>query len=205
MKKTVVIEAKRCIHGTYEKWCSYCNGNEQAVKVRKIYNRRKKNRSSDGRYTLPIVKKVQNAGFILLGIGMTLFSGYFNIASRVTTTEFLSPYVSSYEVKAEEIIHKTEPADPILEEIVRVFGEDASEAVEIAFCESRLKTEAINDNRTLGGVGVDRGIFQINDYYHPAANKFYFDYQTNIAMAYKIFRDAGRSWKPWTCAKILGL
>src|SRR5258708_18560781 len=57
--------------------------------------------------------------------------------------------------------------NPIENEIKKVFGSYYQEALKIANCESKLNPQAVNDNTTWGGIGKDRGIFQINDVFHP--------------------------------------
>jgi Lysozyme like domain len=157
-------------------------------------------RLANGQFTDPNVTKMLNGFFILIGACMTALAGFFYAfpVSDIKPT-FISP-VGAY---SELGTTPTPTPNPIEQEIRNVFGEYADQAIEIAKCESKLDPKAFNDNTTWGGVGRDKGIFQISDYYHPAANKFYYDYKVNIAMAYKIFRDAGNSWQPWTCKYIL--
>ena len=92
----------------------------------------------------------------------------------------------------------TTQKEDIINEITRVFGEDAPEAFNILFCENRtLNPNAINHNRN---GSVDRGLFQINSI-HAGAEMF--DIHKNIAMAYKIFKSSG--WKAWSCSHRIGV
>lgn len=85
--------------------------------------------------------------------------------------------------------------------IYEVFGEDGDMAYAIAMCESRLNPKAFNDNTTWGGVGRDKGIFQINDYYHPqVSEECVYDYKCNIDYA-KELRDSWGNWNAWSCFK----
>ena len=63
---------------------------------------------------------------------------------------------------------------------------------------------AKNDNTSWGGLGVDRGIFQISSYYHPdVTDAEAYDYKFNIAYAYKMFVRDGYSFREWTCGRYL--
>lgn len=68
----------------------------------------------------------------------------------------------------------------------------ADEACAVSFCESRWQADAGETNR---------GLFQIwvgwADYYHIDRASLY-DRQTNISVAYLIWRDHGR-WSAWSC------
>jgi len=75
-----------------------------------------------------------------------------------------------------------------------------SEAVEVAWCESRLLPTAYNVN-TSGSVDV--GIFQINDFYwaaeYPELWEDRYEVDSNIEMAYLIYERMG-GWSPWVCS-----
>lgn len=90
--------------------------------------------------------------------------------------------------------------NPIESEIKRVFGVYWQEALKIANCESHLNPQAINDNRKWGGIGVDRGIFQINDVFHPGVPDWCaFSYKCNIEYAHRMFVNDGNTFKRWAC------
>lgn len=80
-------------------------------------------------------------------------------------------------------------------------GVALSAAVKIAACESSFDTHAHNTS------GEDsRGLMQINVDAHPQyANYNLFDPQVNCNIAYKIYKEANKTFVPWTCAKILNL
>ena len=80
-------------------------------------------------------------------------------------------------------------------------GIDLQAAVKIAGCESSFNTNAHNTS------GEDsRGLMQINVDAHPHyAHLNLFDPQINCNIAYKIYQQANKTFKPWTCARILNL
>ena len=98
----------------------------------------------------------------------------------------------------------------ILKEIKDVFGEHSEEAMRILTdpeCHENLYLDpkAVNDNQVWGGVGVDKGLYQINSFYHPeVSDECAFNYKCNIAYAYKLFKARG-DFSAWTCGKVLGL
>lgn len=85
--------------------------------------------------------------------------------------------------------------EEIINEIVRVFGEDAPNAFNVLYCENRtLNPEAVNWNSN----GTwDAGIFQVNQI-HGYTMEQMKDYKQNIKAAKKIFD--GRGWTAWSCS-----
>lgn len=83
-----------------------------------------------------------------------------------------------------------ELADMPIEEMIReVFGDQGDKAVEVAFCESTMRTHAKR--------GQYLGLFQMGaneraDYGHGP------DAPAQIQAAYALFQDRG--WQPWACA-----
>lgn len=75
-------------------------------------------------------------------------------------------------------------------------GLDRVIAVAIAEAESGLNSKITN---TAGNsAGVDRGIMQINSYYHPeVSNAQAFDPQQAFNAAYKIYQQSGNTFKQW--------
>lgn len=80
-------------------------------------------------------------------------------------------------------------------------GIDLQAAIKICFCESSFNTNAHNT------AGEDsRGLMQINVDAHPQySNLNLFDPQINANIAYKIYLESGKTFKAWSCAKILKL
>lgn len=111
----------------------------------------------------------------------------------------------------EEIAEENDQYEEMKAIVVEVFGSHSEKALRLLSCENRsLNPRAINDNRTWGGVGVDRGIFQINDYWQGVrhegkAIQFLFDPEINVRIAWRIYEDSGYSFHMWTCGKNLGI
>ena len=85
--------------------------------------------------------------------------------------------------------------EEIINEIVRVFGEDAPNAFNVLYCENRgLRTDAVNWN---SNGSWDAGIFQINQIHGYTMDQMK-DYKQNIKAAKKIFHDRG--WTAWSCS-----
>jgi hypothetical protein len=72
-------------------------------------------------------------------------------------------------------------------------GTDVVIAVAVALAESGGRTDIVSPRNHNGS--IDRGLTQINSI-HGDFN--WRDPQTNMNKAYQIWREAGRSWKPWS-------
>lgn len=74
--------------------------------------------------------------------------------------------------------------------ICRVFGPRCREALRVAHCESRYRTDARN--------GQYLGLFQMGNWARST-----YGHGTSAALqakaAYRLFVDTGRSWRPWSC------
>jgi len=73
-------------------------------------------------------------------------------------------------------------------------------------CENRSwDTNATHINvHKNGRISTDRGIFMVNDYYHPKlSNQDAFDFKKNIDYAISLYKKQGV--KPWACARILNI
>lgn len=73
--------------------------------------------------------------------------------------------------------------------IVLVFGEQASQACRVAWCESRWQADAISPTQ-------DYGLFQINRPSHGEWASL--DPEINVAYAYRLSR-GGYDWSHWSC------
>ena len=89
-----------------------------------------------------------------------------------------------------------------IEQIICAKPWNCEEALQVAYCESRLNPGAISPTNSNGT--RDWGLMQLND---GALGKRVFgkrwdrvlDAQTNVDMAWHIYQTAGNSWQPWTC------
>lgn len=100
----------------------------------------------------------------------------------------------------EEIIDEVQPDEVIQDfvkaEIKRVFGENWKMAYAVMFSESSGRINAVNQN-TDRHESIDRGLFQINSYWHPDVSiDCAFDMYCNIKEAYRI-SNGGTNWRPW--------
>lgn len=82
--------------------------------------------------------------------------------------------------------------------ICDVFGPRCAPAMRVAWCESRLRPDAVS--RT-----SDVGVFQINYAAHrkrgesfSAFKRRFFDVRKNVEFAYRLSR-GGTNWAHWTC------
>ena len=92
--------------------------------------------------------------------------------------------------------------EPYLDYVYEVFGEDAERGITmLANCENKdFGTTRINWNRN----GTwDFGLWQINSI-HGYTQEELADPYFNTDVAYKIFKRAGSSFTPWTCAEHAG-
>ncbi len=144
--------------------------------------------------------------FLLILISLFFYSGNkFMQTEKVVTFEAI-PVVKASEPSPSPI---SEPSTP--EEYIRYkFGEKADNAFLIlqgVGCSENksLNPRAVNDNRTWGGLGRDRGIFQINDYFHPLTDEQAFDWKQNIDYAYRMWKNDGETFKRWTCGRFHGV
>jgi len=106
--------------------------------------------------------------------------------------------IVSEELKGE--VYKLQK-NPVRQEIQRVFGSNWRLAYAIMMSESSGRVEVTNTNtRNCGRTGelsIDRGLFQINDCWHPDVSiDCAFDMKCNIKEAYRI-SNGGTNWQPW--------
>lgn len=89
--------------------------------------------------------------------------------------------------------------------IIRVFGKSAKNALCIASNESHFNPQAVNTKKNKPVGSRDRGVFQINSYWHAEVSDAQaFDPLQNVQAAYRIYRQDG-NWHEWTTASLCGL
>ena len=91
--------------------------------------------------------------------------------------------------------------------IKQVFGAHADKALTLLTCENgHLNPKAINHNRDKEGniLSSDFGVFQINNKWQGVTNqKFLFDPEINVRLAWRIYQDSGYTFKMWACGQKL--
>ena len=86
--------------------------------------------------------------------------------------------------------------NPVREEIQRVFGSNWELAYAVMMSESSGRVKVTNTNTDMHN-SIDRGLFQINSYWHPDVSiECAFDMVCNIQEAYRI-SNGGTNWQPW--------
>lgn len=83
--------------------------------------------------------------------------------------------------------------------VYEVFGDDYEKAFEIVNCESKWNEKAFNDNTTWGGIGQDRGIWQINNVFHPVSDECAYDYKCSTTYAFRMYTNDDQTFRRWTC------
>ena len=91
------------------------------------------------------------------------------------------------------------PETSIEHEISTTFGVYATQAINIARCESSLNPAAYNPTPVWDGEHA-MGLFQIiPSTFHRVSNGNPYNATDNIDAAYKIFSGDGYSWREWEC------
>lgn len=169
--------------------------------------------------------KVQSIYFIFAAIIVAVIASRVDMWLKTPSTTVLHAQEPAQDSSSGQEKPSPEPVTPptettseydaIKQDIENVFGEYADKAFLLLqgdeCAENRtLNPNAVNDNTEWGGTGVDRGVFQINDYWQGIrhegkAEQFLFDPAINIRIAWRLFEDNGYSFKLWTCGKYYGI
>ena len=155
----------------------------------------------DGKIRLP---KKQNSDLILGSIGGVIVGGVAGFyVDGSPTTAFLAGFAGTSAIAA--LLTKATPSTPantkIVEQIIRYVAKEEGVspdlAVRVADCESKLVPSALHHN-TDGS--RDRGIFQINDKYHPEIDDATaFDIVLSTRFFCKAFKEGHLDW--WNATK----
>jgi len=83
---------------------------------------------------------------------------------------------------------------------------EVENAILVTYWESWFKVDNFRSAYKNPGGGNDLWLFQINDKYHPEVRNINWkDPKENAKLAYKIFKQAWNSWKPWYAARKIWL
>src|SRR3972149_3301713 len=114
--------------------------------------------------------------YLMIGIGLIGASLWaYGEVNIIKSMEPISP-MGTMIVKAQEPAPQPTTRPLTIENYIEdKFGDDADKAMLLLQGEGcsenkLLSPQAVNDNRTWGGVGRDRGYWQINDVYHPSVS-----------------------------------
>lgn len=156
---------------------------------------------NDGKITLP--KKID--GDLILGfLGGVVVGGVSGIAvDNSPITAFFVGYAGTQTIenllvkKNEKKTLTKKDVEILIRSVAKMESVDPDLAVRVAKCESDLNPEAINVNAK---GSRDRGIFQINDKWHPEiTDAMAFDIFSSTQFFCKAFKNGNLSW--WDASK----
>lgn len=112
-------------------------------------------------------------------------------------SEFISPLSANHVNTVYETVYVEKPVyiqpESIEDKIRATFVEDPDTAVRVAFCESSMNPRARNSTSSA------RGIYQIMQSWHKINEKWLFNEDVNIAVAYQLWQEQG--WRPWEASR----
>jgi len=130
------------------------------------------------------------------------------VSASTSSTDASSAMTAGQQLTEEDTSVATPSATPALKfdidaqaYVYKVFSKDHERAFEIIDCESKWNTNALNDNTTWGGIGQDRGIWQINNVFHPVSDECAYDYKCSTNYAKRMYDNDNQSFTRWTCGK----
>lgn len=156
---------------------------------------------NDGKLVLP--KKID--GELILGfIGGVVVGGCAGMAvDNSPITAFFVGYAGTQGIESllsktkNAKTEKTQDVEALIRSVAKLENVDPELAVRVATCESNLNPQAINVNPK---GSRDRGIFQINDKYHPeVTDEEAFDIVCSTKFFCNAFKAGNLSW--WNASK----
>lgn len=134
---------------------------------------------------------LQAAAMLILLQVSYVGAGFYQLSKEL---DFTTPIVQAKEIAPLSL------RDQVLNE-VEAAGLDKFKAYALITCESRWNPEAKLINKG-GKLGIDRGLWMINDKFHPeVSNSCAFDPACSTKAAIKILKKHG--WTEWVCGRNL--
>lgn len=92
----------------------------------------------------------------------------------------------------------------VMNQIIDLNLEHERELIQLSFCESSLSPNEIGINKSAQHYSEDRGLFQINDYFHPdVSDECAFDIECSARWTNKMIEDGnGNQWTCWNKLKL---
>jgi hypothetical protein len=117
-------------------------------------------------------------------------------AEMQAESEEVEDVLETDQISSVVVLEDVVSQDPVKAEIQKVFGNQWKLAYAVMYSESSGTVKATNQN-TDSHRSIDRGLFQINSYWHPEVSvECAFDMKCNIKEAYRISK-GGTDWRQW--------
>jgi len=161
----------------------------------------KKYRKHNGQFARKYEGIPMLIGYIILALMFGIWA-WVSINKYVNRNPLVSP-VAQVHAKESVIVSCENPRGYLECQVHKgkITWEDHRKLSKIIDCESKWNTNAINVNKD---GSVDRGIFQVNNKYHPTlTNEKAFDFKANIDYGISLYKRNGV--RPWVCSRILNI
>jgi hypothetical protein len=177
--------------------------------MKRTYKRKRKfNRTYAGTLTLRQKDINENRAIVLLVLGFVFMIGYAFMMTSNTFTVEAKVSEPIEEIVVEDVLNI--PASPTVsvEQQIRNIAKEhnfkwTDYLIRLAKCENRtLNPKVINDKGNTPAGSIDRGIFQINDYWHSEiSDECAYSVRCSTEFAIRMIND-GRQHE-WVCNKIV--
>ena len=130
-----------------------------------------------------------------LGVAVVVASVLIGRVAMAVEAKMAGPLITPLADVNREYIEKTIYVTPAtIEDKIRArFGQEADVALRVAFCESSMNPRAKNSTSSA------RGLFQIMQSWHRINEKWLFNEDVNIEVAYQLWTEQG--WTPWEASR----
>lgn len=144
----------------------------------------------------------------VISLGIMIYLAIAGLLNYGAEASYVSPVASSSAslIESPSPTLTPEPSGDVADMIRKTFGTHADKAFALLQCENAsLNPKAVNTAGNTPAGSRDIGVFQINEFHQGVHSKFLFDPQTNVQIAWQIYRDSGYSFRMWSCGKRLGI